>query len=348
MKEMRILWHISSHGWGHGARQRELIRHLRLTQPGVHITVASDIPRWFWRSSAVDAFVQGSPSPVIIEKNGDIDYGATRRHFLDFTGSIGELLKREAAAQAALKPDLVITDIDPLPVKAAEINRIPAFGISNFTWDRVMGEMFSDLGEQSAPITGMYSHGVYLKLPMGPDHSPFHSTVNVPLLRAGPPGNPEIVKHLLPRGKICLVALRELPCGISFQMPYGFTAVSSLPEPLCTNCMNITPEKLAEDEADFADLLAASDVVVSKPGYGIVSQILAMGKRAVLFTGRKFPDEEFLLPPLVTRSGTAVIESSPDASIACEIERISEMPCSAPIICTGTESVIQILLSCFD
>jgi len=341
---MRILWHISSHGWGHGARQRELIRNTRLEHPEAHITVASDIPCWFWNGSGIDALIPGSPSPVIIEKNGDIDYGATRRHFLDFTGSIRELLKREAAVQAALKPDLVVTDIDPLPVKAAEINRIPAFGISNFTWDWVMAEIFPNLAEQSALITRMYSHGVYLKLPMGHDNSPFHSTVNVPLLRAGPPGNPDKVTHLLTEGKTCLIALRELPHGTSLLMPDGFTAVSSLPEPLYKNCMNIKTEQLAEEKADFADLVAACDVVVSKPGYGIVSQILAMGKKAVLFTGRKFPDEEFLIAPLRKRSGTVLLDKCTKVSVGPVVQSLVEQSPPAPEPCKGALAILSIVL----
>lgn len=42
----------------------------------------------------------------------------------------------------------------------------------------------------------------------------------------------------------------------------------------------------------FGETVEAADVVMTKPGYGIVSQILSMGKRTVLTTGEGFPEED--------------------------------------------------------
>ncbi len=343
ISETRILWHVSSHGWGHAARQRELIRVYRLKCPDSHITVASDVPRWFWDGSEIDSFIPGSPSPIAVEKDGDIDLKTTQLHFQDFILKSYDYLKTEVAKQHDLNPDLVITDIDPLPVKAAEINSIPALGISNFTWDWIMKEMFPDLREEAKLIADMYHHATYLKLPPGPDHSPFHSAIDVPLLRGGPRGNPEKVNKLLPPGRICLVALRELPPGVELSIPEGFTAVSSLPKPVHHLCHNITHSELSGAGATFADLVAACDVVVTKPGYGIVSQILTMGKRAVLFTGRKFPEEECLLSPLLCRSGTSLIDIDGTASTQSEISKVMEERCPAPVQSNGSEAIVEIV-----
>ncbi|MCD4706443.1 MAG: hypothetical protein K8S62_01745 [Candidatus Sabulitectum sp.] len=342
---MNIIWHVSSHGWGHAARQRELIRVYRLKFPNTHITVASDVPHWFWDGSEIDSFVPGSPSPIAIEKDGDIDLQATRLHYQSFLHKIPDYLKAEVARQHDHKPDLIITDIDPLPVKAAEIGGIPALGISNFTWDWIMKEMFSDLLKEAELIADMYRHATFLKLPLGPNHSPFHSTIDVPLLRGGPSGNSEKAKKLLPCGRICLVALRETPPGIKLSIPEGFTAVSSLPQPAHKLCHNITHYELSQAGATFADLVAACDVVISKPGYGIVSQILAMGKRAVLFTGRQFPEEKSLISPLLGHSGTALIGIDGTASTQSEISKVMEKPCPAPVQCNGSEAIVKILHS---
>ncbi len=340
---MKILWNVSSHGWGHGARQRELIRVYKLKYPDTHITVASDIPLWFWEGSKIDSILPGSPSPIVVEKDGDIDLETTRAHFHCFVGNSSSYLKTETQRQSLLKPDLVISDIDPLPVKAAGINSIPALGISNFTWDWIIKEMFPDMGYEAAMVADMYHHGTYLKLPMSPDHSPFRSTIDVPLLRGGPPGNPDKAKDLLPAGNICLVALREIPPGIKLSVPDNFNAVSCLPEPVHRICYNITPSELADAGATFADLVATCDVLLTKPGYGIISQILTMGKKAVLLTGRRFPEEKYLLDALESRSGISLINTNSSSAAHLEIPTMEELKDKSPVISSGAEAIVQIV-----
>lgn len=340
---MKILWYVSSHGWGHGARQRELIRVFRLKYPDTHITVASDVPMWFWEGSKIDSIVAGSPSPIVVEKDGGIDLKATRAHFHLFAEHSSSYLKTEVGRQLLLKPDLVISDIDPLPVKAAGVNSIPALGIGNFTWDWIIKEMFPDMAAEAAIVSDMYHHGTYLKLPMSPDHSPFRSTVNIPLLRGGPPGNPDKVRDLLPTGNICLVALREIPQGVELSLPDNFYAVSCLPKPVHRICYNITPSELADVGATFADLVAACDVLLTKPGYGIVSQILTMGKKAVLLTGRKFPEEKYLLDALKNRYGISLINTNNASDAHLEIPTMEELKDTSPVISKGAEIIVQIV-----
>jgi L-arabinokinase len=312
---MTILWHVSSHGWGHAARQRELIRVYRQRSPGTLITVASDVPRWFWDRSEIDSIIPGSPSPVVLEKDGSIHTEATLVHYRNFLKNSTGYLKSEVLKQQRIKPDLIVTDIDPLPVKAAEATGIPALGIGNFTWDWIMKKMFPGMAGEADRIAAMYSHGTYLKLPMGPGHSPFLSTVDTPLLRGGPPGHPERAVSLLPPGKCCLIALRETPSGVSLTLPDGVSAVSSLPEPVHRNCFNITPSALSSAGATFADLVAACDLLISKPGYGIISQILAMGKKSVLLTGRQFPEERYLLSAIREKPGILLFETQGSFSL---------------------------------
>lgn len=206
-----------------------------------------------------------------------------------------------------------------------------------------MKEMFPDLEECAAQISEMYSSGTYLRLPMSPEYSPFKNTIDVPLLRGGPPGNKSRVKNLLPEGKVCLVALREMPPGAILEVPEGFTAVSCLPKPIHQKCLNITPEILEANEAVFADLVDAADVVVTKPGYGIVSQILAMGKRAVLFTGRQFPEERCLLAPLKNRPATVLLGKDETGSTGNAILKAWNCFPPAPVDSTGGTVLLEYL-----
>ncbi len=245
---------------------------------------------------------------MAVEENGVPSGRLTGESLIDFLSNEQELLKEEVKLQRELAADLIVTDIDPLPVRAAEANRLPALAIGNFTWDWILKRMRPDLVEEAGRVSRMYRWGTYLKLPMGPDHSPFHHKKDIPLLRGGPEGNPERVRELLPESGIkCMVAFRHLPAGFKRVPPGGIEPFTSLPEPTAEGWLNIHHGILEERGACFADLLAAADVVIAKPGYGIVSQILAMGKPAVLLQRGIFPEERYLLEALKERRCTAVL-----------------------------------------
>ncbi len=264
-------------------------------------------------------------SPIVKEKDDDIDLEATRTHFQNFIGQSSALLKQEVTRQNTLKPDLIITDIDPLPVKAANLNHIPALGISNFTWDWILMELFPGMADEAAQITDMYSSGTFLKLPLSPDYSPFKTTIEAPLLRGGKIGISSKAEELLPTGKICLLALRQRIEGMKLRLPEGYTTVSCLPEPTHLNCFNITPSELSENGATFSDLFAASDILLTKPGYGIVSQIITTGKKAILLTGRNFPEEKFLLPPLQNKENVILLNMREHSEIEKAVIELSSV-----------------------
>ncbi|HRW78076.1 MAG TPA: hypothetical protein P5207_05350, partial [Candidatus Sabulitectum sp.] len=270
---------------------------------------------WFWQGVPVDGSFPGRPSPVAVEENGVPSARLTGENLIDFLGNERELLKEEVKLQRELGADLIVTDIDPLPVRAAEVNRLPALAMGNFTWDWILRRMCPDLAEEAGRVSRMYRWGTYLKLPMGPDHSPFRRKKDIPLLRGGPEGDPERVTGLFPNTGIrCLVAFRHLPEGFPAIPPEGIEPFTSLPEPAAEGWLNINHGILEQKGACFADLFAAADVVIAKPGYGIVSQILAAGKPAVLISNGAFPEERYLLGALRGRQGTAVL--TPDGENA--------------------------------
>ncbi len=244
----------------------------------------------------MDSVIPGKLSPVAVEKKGIPSVELTGRNLNTFIREEPRLLREEISLQRELRAGMIVTDIDPLPVRAAQENGIPAIGIGNFTWDWILEGMCPERTGQIKKVSRMYQRGTYLRLPMGPCHSPFRFTVDMPLLRGGPEGDPGRVAHLLPReGLRCLMAFRHLPGDFPEMPPMGVAPFTSLPEQARPGWPNIHHRTLAAAGAGFADLVAAADVVVTKPGYGIVSQILAMGKRAILVPGGAFPEEEYLL-----------------------------------------------------
>jgi len=337
---MRYLWNISSHGWGHAARQRHLIGRLLNLKPDSQITVASDVPAWFW--NGVDVRVAaGSPSPRVYENGWDVDLERTRREFKSFLGNIERHLRVQVDLQRRAKPDVVISDIDPLPLAAAGINSIPGLGIANFTWDWVMGSLFPDMSEQAEAAGRLYRSGTYLRLPPGPSHSPFRRTVDFPMLLSGRPCMGEQRKGGLPEGRICLIAMREPPPDFSPKLPKGWTMISSSVRPLADGILNFHPARLQRMGMNFSDLFHGAAVVVAKPGYGIVSQILAAGKPCVLITGRSFPEEDYLLEPFTGRRATALLPLRAIAELPKAVMEVHGTDRPDPVAAGGAEAIIK-------
>mgnify|MGYP001027457973 CR=1 FL=1 len=338
----RVVWHVSSHGWGHAARQRELLRVFTAVYPQAEVVLATDVPRWFWEGSHAVSMERGSPSPTVVESGWDIDLAATRTAMLSFSQDLERLFHAEVSFQKSIGPDLVISDMDPLPLAAASAAGIPARAVGNFTWDWVMAELFPDMAERSEKVAQLHSGSTYLRLPMGPPEvGGFSRVLDVPLLASGPPPDVTGSVSLLPAGPVCLVALRALPPGGLGPVPEGFKAISSGPSPLGEGIINFPPERLSREGLHFSDLVAAADVVISKAGYGIVSQILSSGSPCVLLCGRGFPEERYLTAHLEGRSATVLLYPEDYRDLAWAVSLASGGPLPDREEACGADFIIQ-------
>ncbi len=82
---------------------------------------------------------------------------------------------------------------------------------------------------------------------------------------------------------------------------------------------------------------------MTKPGYGIVSQILAMGKRAVLVPGRVFPEEKYLLRSAEARGAVSVIENENTGNVFQEALRLAGEPLPRGVPAPGQSHIVKYL-----
>lgn len=329
---MRAAWYVSSHGWGHAARQRELIRAWLRRDESREVTLTTQVPDWFWRGIDSVSVRGEQPGPLPVEVEGRVDPRATAEALSLFHRRASAIVEREAVFLGEMRPDLVISDIDPVPFAAAERLGIPAWGIANFTWDWVFGRMLSDMEREVEQLAGMYSSGTYLRLPLGPPASPFHACRDVGLLPGGVAANPDGARELLGDGRACLVALRD-PGRMGGSIPDvpGWELVSALPGDRFGLERNFTPDRLAETGVSFADLVVAADVVLCKPGYGMISQILCGGLRAVVLRRTDFPETPYLTAPLEDRPGVVLADAATvRRSLPALLAAVADGPAAAP------------------
>jgi len=294
VRHLRILISVSSHGWGHAARQRELVRLLSSTVPDLEIHVASGAPQWFWHGSPVTRLHPPSFSPLPVDSGGDVDLKLTESALLSFASDMQRNLEIERARIRLLSPDMLVSDVDPLPVLACSDLGIPAFVMGNFSWDWIHANLFPGRSAECSLISAAYSRATYLRLPMGPGYSPCLKTVDMPLLPGGPPGDAVRARILTGPRPYTLLAFREMPVGGIPDTRGEFTVAST--ESNLLNAKHFIPHQdMLRAGVSFSDLIAGANKVVCKAGYGILSQLLAEGRDAVVLAGRRFPEEPFLL-----------------------------------------------------
>lgn len=235
-----------------------------------------------------------SPSPLPVDSGGDVDLRLTEKSLLSFTNNMQRNLDLEKTRIDLLSPDILVSDVDPLPVLACSDLGIPVFVLGNFTWDWIHANLFPGRSSECSLISAAYSWATYLRLPMGPEYTPCANTVDMPLLPGGPPGDARRARILAGERPYTLLAFREVPMG-GIPDTNGEFTVASMESNLLGAELCISHRDMLKAGVSFSDLVAGADKVVCKAGYGILSQVIAEGRDAVVLAGRRFPEEPFLL-----------------------------------------------------
>lgn len=290
MTRLSVCLAVSGHGYGHSVRCAEVAR--ALLRRGHRVVVRTDAPRWLYPTE-----VEWTPTPAwpldigVVQHDGlEFDIDATRQRWCEFLQGFEQHARLEGALLREYSVDVVIGDIPPLAFAAAAAAEIPCYGLTNFTWDWIYSG-WPDFEEIVECIRGAYAQADGLfRLPLHGDCDAFARMEDVPLIAR---------KATRPRDEV----RRELnipECATAVLLSFGgFTAhgldVARLGE-LSEYVFVATPPLRVEQAPDnvvalkaaprdYVSLLAACDVVVTKPGYGIVADCLA-NRVAVLFTDR--------------------------------------------------------------
>ena len=310
MKKRHIAYYITAHGYGHGVRSSDILGALLAAHPGVRITVTTDLPESFLRSRlpAADGRITVRPGAfdvgMVQQDSIRVDVGATLTEAEELHAERETLIDYEAEMLRGESADLVVADIPSMPLEAAAEAGVPAVAVGNFSWDWIYAP-FAVHEPRWRPVIRMFEDGyrqakLLLKLPFSPAMTLFPKQVDIPLLaRPGRPRRAEIAAQTgadparrwvllsfttLAWDEAALQAVEELTA-------YEFFTVKPLAWPGRRNIHAVDRQTIC-----FSDVLASSDLVVTKPGYGILSDCVANAK-PIVYAER----EDFIEYPLLER-----------------------------------------------
>lgn len=284
---MRLCFYVSGHGLGHAARQLEVMKALLARAPATQIHVRTSAPRWLFDRNAPPGIhlhaIEVDPG-VVQPDSLTIDEAQTIRRARAFYADFDDRVEVEATFLREAEVDLVVSDIPPLACAAAARAALPSVAVGNFTWDWIYGgyEGFDhDAPEVLPTIRRAYATAnLALRLPL---HGGFdamrRATVDVPLIARRSTRDRAATRRALqiPDGRPAVVASFG---GHGVQLPLEALARSNDFTFVDADARTLDALGLA-----YQDVIAAVDVVVSKPGYGIVSECVANGA-ALVYTSR--------------------------------------------------------------
>ncbi|KAK6152148.1 hypothetical protein DH2020_014783 [Rehmannia glutinosa] len=256
-------YYVTGHGFGHATRVLEVVRNLILAGHEVHVVTGapdyiftSEIqsPKLFIRKVLLDCGAVQADALTV-------DRLATLEKYVELAVAPRDsILATEVEWLKSVKANLVASDAVPVACRAAADAGIPAVCVTNFSWDFIYAEYMMEAGHHIHSIIWQiaedYSHCDFLiRLPGYCPMPAFRDSVDVPL----------VVRRLhKSRAEVC-----------------GASEGQELPE----NFM-----KLPKD-VYTPDIIAASDCMLGKIGYGTASEALAY-KVPFIFVRRDYFNEE--------------------------------------------------------
>jgi hypothetical protein len=248
-----------------------------------------------------------------------VDLAETAARLDAWLAELPAVTRREAARLAG-RFDLVVGDVPSPAFEAAAHAQIPSVAVANFTWDWIYSELGFD--EAAAAAAQAYARaGLLLEaVPFAP-MSAFANRVNVGLIAREPSSRRDGTRAALgfvsPEESLVLVAFQSASApglalpprreGRRFVLPAGWPG-----------------DRLREDvvrlggHVRFEDAIAAADVVLGKPGYGLIGDVEAAGARFLYVPRPGFPENEVLEAHLAGRAATASLAASTLANGAWE------------------------------
>ncbi|MBM9500253.1 sugar kinase [Leptospira sp. 201903071] len=315
---MKITYYVSSHGFGHISRSMEIILHLLRNFPELEIdlvTTREEFLKTLSIGESDSSFLKRlttrkkSLDVGMIQKDSlSIDIRGTEHAIEEFDSQKSYLQISEIEACLDFETDLIISDSASLPFNVADKLKIPSLFIGNFTWDFIYGgyQKESPLLSQTATtlFEEYYLATFGLLLPFACPAASLPEQKNIGLVGRRPTLDKKTAKEFfkLPENKINLL--------FSFGA-YGVATDHFDWKELDPDSYRIVisggtdfdlsqiPEKQKEGILHFAnvhypDLLTACDYVITKPGYGILSESI-YAKTPLLYTDRgNFPEVPYL------------------------------------------------------
>lgn len=281
---MTVVAYVSGHGFGHSAREVEILRRLPAHIP---LVVKSAAPEWFWRQEVLRPFefVSDSYDVGCVQTSSlEVDVSATLAAWQVIDARNQERFHDEVADLRQRGARVVVTDVGPFPLAVAHALGVPGLCIANFTWADIYAEyiaqepgfapVVADMERDYARATVMLETDLALSM----SYFPRQESVGL-VARSGTARRAELFQMIDPAAhgkRLALVYAGNWGMPIPWQRLEEFADWHFLSlNPFETEIRNLS--LISQGAMPHPDFVASVDLVISKLGYGIVGECLTAG-----------------------------------------------------------------------
>jgi L-arabinokinase len=302
---LHLAYYVSGHGFGHAVRSAQVMLRLLARCPAMHIHVRTTAP----------PVIFGPPNDRLSVQSVDVDSGAAELNPLDIDipgtqRRVRDLLARRESVVSSEAHYLhqhgvkaIVGDVPYLAGYIAAAAGLPCVLVGNFTWDWIYEPFFanSKAHDLSEFVTQGYARvQTLLRLPFSHRVSSIAEVIDVPLIARQPQRSRHAIRRQLAledeKRPLILSGTRGgLPDGVLERVAADTRdlMILAIDQPSPTQLENVRHITLGT-QLTFPELLCACDAVVSKLGYGIVSEAIANGTRLLWPARTNFREDEIL------------------------------------------------------
>ena len=351
----RLLAAVSGHGFGHLAQVAPILDTLYRELPGLQLILRTSLPRERLETRLRMPFEwqQASDDFGMVQRNAlQVDVAASLARYRKLHERWGEQVSQVATELAAAKPDLVFADVPYLTLAAAKAAGIPAVAMCSLNWLEIF-RYYSGAEPEAAAIMAQMreaynSAEVFLRCQPAMPMPVLGNVREIGLVSAVAMNRRDELERagwLQPHERLVLIAMggidHRLPMeswpryeGVRFIVPQAWGIGRE-------DCHTIESSHFS-----FADLLASSDAVITKPGYGTFADAAANGV-PVIYVEREdgWPEQSHLVAWLRQNAHCCAVEREAleSGEIAPAMQAVFAQGRYPPLAAQGVAEVVAVL-----
>lgn len=337
---------ISGHGFGHVAQSAPILNRLHEYLPQLRITVRSSVPvqHLQQRIHAPFTHLQSSGDIGMVMSSAlEVDIERSRTAYRSFHADWDNRVAEEAATLKALQADMVFSNAGYLPLAGAQMAGIPNAALCSLNWADIYRHYCGEDSITCQIHTAYVGADAFLRATPGMEMNDLPNLIPAaPVAAIGINRRIELNHHLKlsKQEKLLLVSMG----GIKSRLPIeNWPRIDGVRYLVQASWQARHPDAIVFDSLPFSfgDLLASSDALLCKPGYG--SFVEAAGSAVpVIYVGRPDWPESPALIEWLQQNG-ACREVSRNALELGEFAEILQEAVSGPrpkaYLPTGAEQV---------
>ena len=300
MRHPHLVVSITGHGFGHVAQTAPVLNLLHERMPQLRLTVRSSVPLGHLRSrihAPFDHLPSEGDIGMVMSSALDVRIEESRAAYRAFHADWEARVAREARLLRELGADAVFSNVGYLPLAGAQRAGIANAAMCSLNWSDIYHHYTHD-DETAAQIYACYSGAdAFLRTTPGMAMATLPNLVTVePIAAVGKDRRDELNSHLnlSKEEKLVLVSMG----GITSRLPMECWPHIDGVHWLVQESWQVEhPDAIVLESLPmgFGDLLASSDALLSKPGYGSFVESSCSGTPVLYVDRPDWPESSALV-----------------------------------------------------